>query len=270
MAQIITFGNFKGGVGKTANSTMVAYELAKKGKRTMLIDLDPQGNATNIFLKTKFNISNDLFSFKSSLMSSIEEENLTNSIINITENLDLLASAPDFSLYPRYMEKISNYDERVKYFSTLIKPLENKYDYILIDIPPTISLITDSALYASDYCVIVMQTHEHSFDGAKAFLTYIQEEVIDLYKAPRLYVIGILAVLIQAGAPVDEATIINAQNEFGKENIFDTYITSMQRIKRYGVTGITEGSMHDTRVFDVYTKVTDELLSRINEVESYE
>lgn len=267
MTQIITFGNFKGGVGKTTNSTMVAFELNTRGLKTLLIDLDPQGNASNLFLKTKYNIEGTITSVQNSLMTAIEKEDLSSAIISIDTNLDLLASAPDFSLFPRYMERFEEYNSRVKYFSELLKPLQDKYDYIIIDIPPTISLITDSALYASDYCVIVMQTHEHSFIGANSFIEYIQNEVVNNYQAPRLEIVGILAVLLQAGAPVDEATVANAIEEFGEQNIFNNKIYSMQRLKRYSITGITKGTMHDKKVQTVYKKVTDELLNRIEVIE---
>lgn len=270
MAQVITFGNFKGGVGKTTNSTMVAYRLAKAGEKVLLVDLDPQGNATNILLKTKYNFGNNIDTFQKSLMTCIKEENLSDAIINVLENLDLMASAPDFALYPRYMEQISDYSDRVKYLSRMIEPLKEKYSFIIIDVPPTISLITDSALYASDYCIIVMQTHEHSLVGARAFLDYIQEEIVDTYKAPQLYILGIIAVLMQAGAPVDEATIVNAEVEFGKENIFDNTIHSMQRLKRYGLTGITEGTMHDKKVDEVYDSLIKEMKERIEVVENVE
>jgi len=268
MTQVITFGNFKGGVGKTSNSTLVALELSNRNKKTLLLDLDPQGNATNLLLNTKANIDGEVSQFKTSLMTSIQENDLSKSLISIKPNLDLLASAPDFSLYPRYMEKIKYYNTRVKELDNLLKDLKEEYDYVIIDTPPTISLITDSALYASDYCVIVMQTHEHSFEGALAFIKYIQDEVIDTYKAPRLEVVGILAVLMQAGAPVDEATVLNAIKEFGDENLFDTKIHSMQRIKRYGITGITFKSKFDKKVFKVYKEVTDEMLSRIEDIEN--
>lgn len=267
MAQVITFGNFKGGVGKTSNSTMVALELSKRNYKTLLVDLDPQGNATTLYLNTKANITDEMVSFHKSLMASVEESDLSNSIINIMENLDLMASAPDFSLYPRYMEKFKDYNERVKQFDKLLTPIKPNYDYIIIDIPPTISLITDSALYASDYTLIVMQTHEASFAGAQAFIQYIQEEVVNTYGAPRLELIGILAVLMQAGAPVDEATIVNATEEFGESNILKTRIHAMQRIKRYGITGITFKGKHDKNVFAVYEKLTDEILKRIEDIE---
>ncbi len=264
MVQIITFGNFKGGVGKTTNATQVAYELSNRKYKTLLMDLDPQANATNIMLKTKANINDELAHFDSSLMVAIQEKDLTKSIVNITENLDLMGSAPDFSLFPRFMEKMfSDYADRVKYLSTLIQPVAEKYDFVIIDIPPTISLITDTALYASDWCLVVMQTQQQSFDGATAFIDYIQHDIVNTYKAPRLDVIGILTVLIQAGAPVDETTVNNAIKYFGSENILPTAIHSMQRLKRYGITGITFKSKWDKQVFTVYKQVTNEILDRI-------
>lgn len=268
MTQVITFGNFKGGVGKTSNATLVAYAMSTMGKKVLLADLDPQGNATNILLNTKANIENDVSNVDSSLMVSIQNDDLSQSLVNIKNNLDLLASAPDFSLFPRYMEKFSNYNDRVKVFNELLSKIKDNYDYVILDTPPTISLITDSALYASDYCLVIMQTHEHSFEGAKAYIKYIQEQVIDVYKAPRLDILGILAVLMQTNAPVDEASLTAAFEEFGNENILNTKIHYMQRIKRFGITGITDNTMHDKRVFGIYEKIVLEILDRIKEFEN--
>ena len=204
MTEIITFGNFKGGVGKTTNATQAAYELSKRGKKTLLLDLDPQANATNIMLKTKVNLTDEIFQFDSSLMSAIQSKDLTKALVNITKNLDLIGSSADFSLFPRVMERqFSKYIDRVTHLNKLLKPIAQKYDYVIIDVPPTISLITDAALYASDWCVIVMQTQQQALDGASAFIQYMQKEVIDTYHAPRLDLVGILPVLIQPGAPVD-------------------------------------------------------------------
>lgn len=264
-AKILTFGNFKGGTGKTTNSTMIGFELSNRNKKVLLLDLDPQGNATNLYLKTKSTLDGEVVIFDTTLMSAIKNEDLFSAIINIKENLDVLPSATDFSLFPRYMEFLPNYEDRVRYLSTLIEPLRNKYDYIIIDIPPTISLITDSALFMSDYCIIVLQTHERSLQGAEAFINYIQNDVIDKFKAPTLDVLGVLPVLLKNGAPVDVSTLENAKNEFGEENMFQTTIRNMERLKRYDITGITDEDMHDKRVSQVYIEVTDELLQRIGD-----
>lgn len=267
MAKIITFGNFKGGTGKTTNSTMFANELSNRGIKTLLIDMDPQGNATNLFLKTKNYLTDELTIFEKTLMSAISDEDLVSAVITIKDNLDLLPSSADFSLFPRYMEKIPNYAERVETFAKLLAPVKENYDYIIIDIPPTISLITDSALFASDYCIIVMQTHERSLQGAEAFIRYIQDEVIDNFQAPRLDVLGILPVLLKNGAPVDVNTLEEAISIFGQNNVFKNTIRNMERLKRYDITGITSDDKHDKKVLKVYQDATDEVLAKIAEVE---
>ena len=269
VCRTITFGNFKGGTGKTSNCTLSGLEFAKKGYKTLLVDLDPQANATNLYLKTKENLDGDLVTFKETLMAAIKEKNLQKIIITIKENLDLLPSAADFSLYPRYMEQVkTNYVDRVHYFDSLLSNLKEKYDIILIDIPPTISLLTDSALYTSDYCVIVLQTQERSLQGAEAFIKYIQEQVIDQFGAPTLEVLGILPVLLKNGAPVDNSTLQTAHEIFGTENIFDITIRNMERIKRYDLTGVTFKDRFDKKVQEVYQEVTKEMIQRWEEIEN--
>ncbi len=156
MTQTITFGNFKGGVGKTSNSTLVSLDLSNRGYKTLLVDLDPQGNATNLLLNTKVNIDGKVGHFKKSLMASIEDGDLTQSLIHI-KNFDILASALTLLFSHAIWKKSKTIMNASKNSVILSNQLEDTYDYVIIDTPPTISLITDSALYASDYCVIVMQ-----------------------------------------------------------------------------------------------------------------
>ena len=120
-------------------------------------------------------------------------------------------------------------------------------------------LITDSALYASDYCLIVLQTQERSLQGAEAFIKYIQNEVINTFNAPTLEVLGILPVLLKNNAPVDNSTLESAYEIFGKENIFKTIIKNMERLKRYDVTGVTFNDQFDKKVQLVYSEVVNEI-----------
>lgn len=266
MTTVLTFSNFKGGTGKTTNSTMTGIELARRKYKTLLIDLDPQANATNLYLKTKENLSGELVTFTETLMAGIRKKDIKSTIINILPNLDVLPSSADFALYPRYMETLKeDYSDRVKYLSELIEKWKSDYDYILIDVPPTISLITDSALYATDYAVIVLQTQERSLQGAEAFIKYLQETLIDQFHAPTLDVAGILPVLLKNGAPVDLSTLSKAESIFGKENMFQVTIKNMERLKRYDVTGVTFKDRFDRTVQAVYKNVVDELLKKTSE-----
>lgn len=262
-ATVVTFGNFKGGTGKTTNSTMIAYALSDLGYKVLLSDQDPQANATSLYLKTKSEISGEIVSFKKTLMSAIQEENLEEIITEVKENLYLLPSFSDFALYPRFLEKkFPNEVDRVQYFSKLLGSVKNDFDFIFIDVPPTSSIITDSALYASDFVVVVLQTQERSLQGAEVFTQYLQG-LIDDYGA-NLDIIGILPVLLKNGAAVDLATLENAKEIFGEENLFDIVVKNMERLKRFDITGITDNDMHDRRVHNSYKAIAEEFIERLN------
>src|SRR5690606_18933016 len=212
---VVTFGNFKGGTGKTTNSAMIAYALSDMGYKVLLCDQDPQANATAMYLKTKALYSDEIAQFDKSLMTVIQEEDLGQIVTEVKENLFLLSSSSDFSLYPRFLELKFPDDmgERVRYFSKLIEPLKPDYDFIFIDVPPTISVITDAALYSSDFVVVVLQTQERSLQGAEIFTQYLQS-LIDDYDA-NLDIIGVLPVLMKNGATVDLAILEYAKEVFG-------------------------------------------------------
>lgn len=265
-ATTITIGNLKGGVGKTTTATQMAFTLSQRGYKVLLADLDPQANASNILLKTKLNFDKDAdTTINFSLMESIRNRDLSKSLISITSNLDLLGSSADFALFPRFAEQLSrNYLERVKIFDKLLKPLKSNYDYILVDVPPTVSLITDCALYASDWVLIVVQTQQQSADGASSFLTYIQNDVIDQFKAPNLDLIGFLPVMLEKKSSVDQTVLYNLKAKFGDDNVLNTIVPHMSRLKRFGLTGITTAGYYDKQVAKVYSKVTNEVLERIS------
>lgn len=266
MTEVLTIGNLKGGVGKTTMATQLAFELSSRGYKVLLADLDPQANSTNILLKTKLNFDSDAdTTINSSLMESIRNRDLSKSLISITKSLNLLGSSADFALFPRYMEQEErSYQARVELFSKLLKPLKSAYDYILVDVPPTISLITDCALYASDWVLIVVQTQQQSLDGATSFLSYIQNDVIDQFKAPNLDLIGFLPVMLEKRSSVDQTILHDLREKFGDDNVLSTIVPHMSRLKRYGVTGITVDGYYDKQVAKVYKAVTDKVLERIN------
>jgi cellulose biosynthesis protein BcsQ len=274
MAKVITFGNFKGGTGKTTNSAMMAYILSKLGYKTLLADLDPQANASSLYLHTKQRITNNIVTFDKTLMSAIADEDLSDIIIEIKENLFLLPSFADFTSYPLFLEKKfpNSQLNRVTFLNELMTNIKDDYDFILVDVPPTLSTYTDSALLASDYTIIVLQTQERSLVGAEAYVGYLQE-LIDNYNAD-FDILGVLPVLLKNNSKVDEATLNTAKDKFGEENLFKNVVKNMERLKRYDIIGIvdpdsdTKYDIHDKRVMELYKRVTQEMLKRLEEIES--
>lgn len=264
--KVISFCNQKGGVGKTSTTGLVAYNLAKLGYKTLVIDLDPQANMTSLMLKTKSQNDDEIEVIDNTLMNAIKKkENLQNTVIEITDNLYLIPNAVDFSLYGRYLE--NNFDteqEKVEFLSKLIdKDLRGKYDFIFIDVPPTLSLQNDTAYFACDDIIIVLQTQQHSLDGAEDLIEYIQETIIDEFGS-NVVVIGVLPVLSKKGAAVD-GVILNKAEEMWGEDVFKNHIRLMERVKRMDLTGITDGA-HDTwdqRTQKKYKNVAKELIKKI-------
>lgn len=270
MTTVVTFGNFKGGTGKTTNSTMMAYELAEKGYKMLLVDLDPQANATDLYLKTRAicNEENteEEFNYEATLMTAINNGDLRPIITNIKENLDLLPSYEDFSLYPDFLEnRFSEKPDRVKYFSTLLDEIKDDYDFIFIDVPPTISIVTDSALYASDGIVIVLQTQERSLKGCKVFMGYLQS-IVTNYDT-ELGIVGILPVLLKNNSLIDKAVVEKARLMFGDDTVFNNIVKNRERLKRFDIDGITnkKTDIHDRNVHRDYINICEEFLTKIAE-----
>lgn len=274
MTTKIMFGNFKGGVGKTTNSVMSGYELAtKKNKRVLLVDMDPQANTTQLLSRTYALQNNKQLDIEKTMMVAIQEDNLEPAIVQIMENLYLLPSHRDFGKYPEYLElefptTIKDYKEkRLSHFSKLIQRIEDKFDFIIFDVPPTLSTFTDSALFASNNIVIVLQTQQRSLDGAQAFFEYLQE-LYDTYTEIDFDITGILPVLMKNDSGIDNQIIRDAIDIFGRSLIFNTIINYTERLKRYDRKGIFEKGYtpiydyHDRRIHDLYEQLVTELIER--------
>ena len=276
MTQSLLFANFKGGVGKTTNSVMTAYELARKGHKTLVCDLDPQANATQLLRRTYTLQNEHELDFPKTMMVALQEENIESAIVKVMDNLYMLPSHKDFVNYPdfletKYLALDDNYKEkRMAYFSNQLDKVRKNFEYIIIDVPPTLSIYTDSALYATDNVIIVLQTQQRSLDGAIAFWEYLQS-FYDDHQTVDFDILGVLAVLLKNNAGLDNQIINDAKNTFGNEILFNTIIKHMERLKRYDRLGISEKGLtanfdfHDVRTHNIYIKLTEEILNRLGD-----
>lgn len=264
MAKTITCGNFKGGVGKTSNTLLLAYTLSKMEKNVLVVDLDPQANGTDLLLATMTNVYQQKPEFKETLFEAIKSNKPDEALIHVKPNLDLLPSYSDLQSYEKFLydEYKTDY-EQDHHFSNFIKDLKEKYDFVFFDIPPQLNKFTDSALVASDYVVIILQTQERALKGAEKYVQHLLE-LQDDYNL-NLDLLGILPVLQQNGSELDLDVISDAIASFGSANMFNTHIKQMARIKRFDRTGITDNvrDINDKRVHAIYAELADELLSRI-------
>lgn len=271
MCRIITTGNFKGGVGKTTNAVMLAYTFATQGKKTLLVDLDPQANATDLLFNTLKKVFLRTPEFKITLAVALRDRNLHNALVNILPNLDLLPSYEDLQTYERFL--FTNFEDdytQDTYFAKELNKIKNDYDYILIDVPPQLNKFADSALVASDYVIVILQTQERSLKGAQKYIEHVLTLAED-YKLS-LEIAGALPVLMQNGSELDKDILQEANEIFGDPNVFRNTIKQMARLKRFDRTGITHNmkDVHDKHVHSVYQNIIKELEERIHILEGME
>lgn len=261
MANTIIFGQQKGGVGKTTDTcmiTLVAAMLMKK--RTILIDIDLQANATNFMTKT-FGVE----TVPQTLMSALENGDLRPAIVNLKENLDLIPAGYDMRLYTEFLtENFDNTIDRTFYLKNLIEEIKDDYDYIFIDIPPSTDLKVDNAMVACDYLVVVQETQQFSFEGSQRLIfDYIQTLVDDFGSDVPIQIAGILPALLQQKRPMHQKLVEETIDTFGRDNVFNTIIQNHARLEWYPRIGFQFQEYHDKKMIALFADIFCELEERI-------
>lgn len=183
MAKVISIANQKGGVGKTTTTVNLAASLAAAEKKTLIIDLDPQGNAS-----VAIGLNKSVFTKANIYHSMIGEEDIKNCIYKT--DLDFLDICPsDNNLIGAEVELMQSFAREAKLKNALID-VSDEYDYILLDCPPSLSLLTVNGLNASQSYIVPMQTEYFAMEGLAQLLNTVK--LIKKNLNPKLELEGIL------------------------------------------------------------------------------
>ncbi len=253
MGAIVSFANQKGGVGKSTSAINIAAQIAKKGKKVLLIDLDPQGNTTSGIGIAKNAIKKSVYEVligKSDIKSAILTTEFKN-LAFLPSNISLIGA--EFEL--------QGFENRDTILKSAIEEVCGEFDYIFIDCPPTLGLLTVNALVASNGVVIPMQCEVFAMDGLAQLINTIKK-IRKLYN-PALDITGILLTMYNARF-VLTADVVNELKKYYSDKLFDTKIS--RSIKLAEATGFGQPICYFapySKSGIEYSNVAKELMLRI-------
>ncbi len=253
MGKIIAFANQKGGVGKTTSAVNIAASAGILGKKVLLIDLDPQGNTTSGVGINKKNLKATSYEI---LIDEVEAEKAV--IQTEFKNLSVIPSnislaGAEFDLY-----QLDNREYRLK---KQLAALKDSYDYIFIDCPPSLGMITVNALAAADAVIIPMQCEYYALEGLSQLMLTIRK-IKQLYN-PELEICGILITMFN-GRLILTMQVISELKKYYSDKLFKTPVSRNVKLSEAPGFG-TPVYYHDktSRGAAEYLEVAKELIDRI-------
>ena len=235
MAKIFCVANQKGGVGKTTTTVNLAAGLAKVGQRVLMVDLDPQGNATMGSGVDKRKLELSVYDVLLESASIAEARVRSDRLLEAGCSYDILGANRDLAGAEVELVEVDRRERRLK---EALAQVEADYDFILIDCPPALSLLTLNGLCAAHGVIVPMQCEYFALEGLSDLVNTIKQVHANLNKD--LEIIGLLRVMFDPRITLQQQVSDQLKSHFG-EKVFNTVIPRNVRLAEapsYGLPGV--------------------------------
>ena len=253
--KVISITNQKGGVGKTTSAINIAYFLAKMGLRTLLIDFDPQGNATS-------GLGIDKSQLETTMSDVISGEKTLRDVI-VDTGFAGLKLAPSTPILANTEVELANAKGRFTRLKNAIESIRDDFDFVILDSPPSLSLLTVNGFIASDYLVLPVQAEFYAMEGLGQLLESMK--LVRKGMNPNLELLGVLPTM------VDSRTTLSGQvyeeiKKFFPGKVFSTPIARNIRLAEAPSHGVPVG-IYDrfSKGARAYKAVAKEIIERTQE-----
>lgn len=255
MPHRIIFAIQKGGVGKTTSTVAVAEILAATGYKVLVVDFDPQGNCTKMLTQ------NSIYQYSGrTIMEAIQTGNAGPCIVPVKEGLDLIPAEDKLATFSRfiYTSRIANPYAVLK---RLLETIESGYDFVFVDVSPTLGDTVINAIVYADRIFIPLDTGDFAMDAMVRFIEFVDESRSEGHT--NAVIDGILLTMRDGRATRYERDISEGIRETYGDIVFNTEITRRVKIKEMSAEGvdIIEDAMGD------YMSLTEEIIKRVTQKE---